>query len=173
VQSPVTSTTFDDVTNYNVRAANDDDDLVGIHVASWQPSSLPFAPQPATPLRDDAASSFSAATLSDLQSAWPYDRRLHLVAEAPDGSLAASCIVWFDATSRVGAIEPLGVHPEHRRRGLAGALCHYAIAQVRARQGREVVIHPRGDPGYPAALGAYQRVGFAIRERTRVFAPPT
>jgi GNAT superfamily N-acetyltransferase len=93
----------------------------------------------------------------------------HLVVEAPDRVLAASCIAWLDPTTGTAAIEPLGVRPAYRRRGLAGALCRHAAQVVRAAGGREIVVHPLGDGGYPAPLGAYLRCGFHRVGRTRLY----
>jgi ribosomal protein S18 acetylase RimI-like enzyme len=45
-----------------------------------------------------------------------------LVVEAPDGSLAAFTLVWWDPVARAGEFEPVGVHPDHRRRGLGRAV---------------------------------------------------
>ncbi|HWQ84470.1 MAG TPA: GNAT family N-acetyltransferase, partial [Anaerolineales bacterium] len=41
-----------------------------------------------------------------------------LVVEAPDGQFAAFCIFWLDAINRTGYFEPVGVHPDFRRKGL-------------------------------------------------------
>ena len=155
---------------YIVRSAAKDDDLVSVHRASWQPQHLPFAPEHRPVIEPDATSAFTRDNLAAIQSAWTYRRDLHLVVEAPDSSLVASCIAWFDEPNKTAAIEPLGVHPDHRRRGLAGALTLHAVSAIRDAGGREVVIHPRGDPAYPAASRAYFRIGFAPIDRTRRFA---
>jgi GNAT superfamily N-acetyltransferase len=155
---------------YVVRSAAKDDDLVSIHRASWQPRHLPFAKDHRPAINSGATSTFTRDHLAAIQSAWTYRGDLHLVVETPDSSLVASCIIWFDEPNRTAAIEPLGVHPDHRRRGIAGALTLRAVAAIRDVGGREVVIHPRGDPAYPAARGAYFRVGFASVDRTRLFA---
>lgn len=51
-----------------------------------------------------------------------YRRDLDLVAVAPDGSLAGFATVWFDDENRSASFEPVGVAPEHRRRGVGRAL---------------------------------------------------
>ncbi|MGE0795006.1 MAG: GNAT family N-acetyltransferase [Acidimicrobiia bacterium] len=154
---------------YRVRSAVEGDDLVGVHGASWRPADLPFAPGHDPPVDPAATSSFDAERLRDVQASAPYDLDLHVVAEAPDGSLAGSCIAWLDPATKVASIEPLGIVAGHRRRGLAGALCLEVARLVAARGGTEVVIHPRGDAAYPAARGAYLRVGFEPVGRTMVF----
>jgi mycothiol synthase len=44
------------------------------------------------------------------------------VAAAPDGSLAGFATVWLDDMVHSAFFEPVGVAPEHRRRGVARAL---------------------------------------------------
>ena len=105
---------------YVVRSASPDDDLVAVHRAAWRPADLPFARGHMPAFSTDATSSFDAAKLAAVQAADGYRADLHVVVAAPDGSLAASCIAWFDPPTGVAAIEPLGVRAEHRNRGLAG-----------------------------------------------------
>jgi GNAT superfamily N-acetyltransferase len=155
---------------YRVRSAEEDDDLLGVHRAAWRPGDLPFAPGCMPPFDPQASGSLTASALAAVQSAWPYRHDLHVVAEAPDSSLAASCIAWLDSAAGTAAVEPLGVVPEHRHRGLAGALCLHAARLVAAAGGHELVIHPRGDAAYPAPRGAYLRCGFAEAGRTRIYA---
>jgi ribosomal protein S18 acetylase RimI-like enzyme len=155
---------------YLVRSADAADDLLGVHQLAWRPADLPFAPGCAPEFDPEAASPMTASALAAVQATWPYRLDLHVVAEAPDGSLAASCIAWLDPATGVAAIEPLGVRPEHRRRGLAGALCLHAARLVADAGGNELVIHPRGDAAYPAARSAYGRCGFTQVDRTRIYA---
>lgn len=51
-----------------------------------------------------------------------YRRDLDLVAVAPDGELAAFTTVWFDDVTRTGYFEPVGVSPDHQRKGLGKAI---------------------------------------------------
>jgi ribosomal protein S18 acetylase RimI-like enzyme len=157
---------------YLVRPARPDDDLVAVHRASWRPADLPFAPGHAPTVGPDAASSLSADVLAAVQAHPGYDRDLHLVVEDPERELVASCIVWLDRETRSAAIEPLGVVPEHRNRGLARSMCLHAAAAVHDHGGREVVIHPRGDDAYPAPRAAYRGAGFVDVGRTTSYSPP-
>ena len=45
-----------------------------------------------------------------------------LVVTAPDGSLAAFCITWFDENSGLGVFEPVGCTQAYQRKGLTRAL---------------------------------------------------
>jgi GNAT superfamily N-acetyltransferase len=81
----------------------------------------------------------------------------------------ASCIVWYDPGSRAAEIEPLGVVPEARGRGLARLVIQEAVRRVASRRGREVVVRPRGDDDYPVPLAVYLACGFVVNQRDRVY----
>jgi GNAT superfamily N-acetyltransferase len=57
---------------------------------------------------------------------------LDLVAVAPDSSFAAYVGVPYDAANRRGIFEPVCTHPDHQRKGLAGALMHEALLRLKA-----------------------------------------
>jgi GNAT superfamily N-acetyltransferase len=154
---------------YILRSTEASDDLLGVHHSSWRPPDLPFADAYRPSFSENATSPLTKKMLNAVKANKFYRRELHVVAEAPDSTLAASCIVWLDARTGVSSIEPLGVVPEHRGIGLAGALSQYAVRAARGLGGHEVIIHPRGDVAYPAPRGAYLRAGFKTKSRTRTF----
>jgi GNAT superfamily N-acetyltransferase len=154
---------------YIVRSARPGDDLVEVHRAAWRPADLPFASGRGPKLASTATSSFTPEMQAKVEGTWPYRRDLHVVIQAPDGTLAASCIAWLDGATGIAAIEPLGVRPEYRRWGLAGALCLYAARLVHRAGGQELVVHARGDDVYLAPRGAYSRCGFRVVGRTRLY----
>lgn len=39
---------------------------------------------------------------------------------------------WHDTLNRTGLLEPVGTHPEHRRRGLGKAVVLHAMGQMKA-----------------------------------------
>jgi ribosomal protein S18 acetylase RimI-like enzyme len=51
-----------------------------------------------------------------------YRRDLDIVAAAPTGEIAGFCTIWYDDVTRNGFFEPVGVVPEHQRRGLGKAV---------------------------------------------------
>jgi mycothiol synthase len=57
---------------------------------------------------------------------------LDLVAVAPDGTFAAYVGIPYDETNRRGIFEPVCTHPDHQRKGLAGALMQEALLRLRA-----------------------------------------
>ena len=156
---------------YSVRPTRIDefDDRVEVHRAAWLPASLPWRHGHAPVIEPGATSSFTAASYRAVRDTWLYDQDLDLVAVAPDGSLAGCCIVWFDPASGVAEIEPMGVVPAHRRRGLAVALCHEAATRVQQRGGRELFINTGERDEYAAPSAAYLKAGFAFYERAASF----
>ncbi len=67
-----------------------------------------------------------------------YDPLLHILAEAPDGSVAAFAGFTIDSANRVATLEPVGTRAGHRRLGLAQAVINEGLQQV-ADRGVEVV----------------------------------
>ncbi len=104
-----------------------------------------------------APSRVTAQSYARLQQEWPYRADLDHVIEAPDGSFAAFCIAWLDERNRAGLLEPVGTHPDHRRRGLATAVCTGAIRSLRA-SGAEVAV--MGSEAGGPAEAVYEGIGF-------------
>lgn len=74
----------------------------------------------------------SSFAYRELQWAPDYRPEHDLVVVAPDGSYAACCIIWYDAENRVGHLEPVGTHPDFRRRGLARAVVLQGLHKLAA-----------------------------------------
>jgi ribosomal protein S18 acetylase RimI-like enzyme len=96
---------------------------------------------------------------------WPYRPDLDCVVVAPDRSFASYALGWIDEANRTGLLEPVGTHPDHRRRGLARAACLLALRQLRAAGATKVLVGSRGDAAYPIPSLLYESIGF--RELTR------
>lgn len=92
-----------------------------------------------------------------LQLEWPYRRDLDHVIEAQDGTFAAFCLAWLDEENRAGLLEPVGTHPDYRRRGLAIAVCRGAVRSLKAA-GATVAVIGSLDPSPAEAV--YEKVGF-------------
>ena len=92
-----------------------------------------------------------------LQQEWPYRADLDHVIEAQDGTFAAFCLAWLDEENRAGLLEPVGTHPDHRRRGLATAVCLGAVRSLRSA-GAAVAVIGSLDPSPAEAV--YEKVGF-------------
>lgn len=156
---------------YQIRSVRDGelDARVQVHRAAWRPATLPWAAGSQPTIAPEATSRFTAANYDQVRRTWLYEQSRDLVVEAPGGTLAACCIAWWDPAVRCAEIEPLGVVPGHRGKGLAGAMCLEVASQVDALGGDQVFINvgPRSD--YPAPAGAYLKAGFEVRSRARIY----
>ncbi|MCP3097888.1 GNAT family N-acetyltransferase [Myxococcus sp. K15C18031901] len=98
-----------------------------------------------------------------LMAAPRYQRALDLVAEAPDGSLAACVLGWLDDPHAVGEFEPVACAPEHRRRGLVRALLHEGLERMRRMGARQAIVY--AFEGTPASVALYRSAGFTVVDR--------
>jgi ribosomal protein S18 acetylase RimI-like enzyme len=92
-----------------------------------------------------------------------------LVIEAPDGSLAAFALAWYDGEGRVGELEPVGTHPDHQRRGLSRAIVSAAVTRLIDRGAAVVQVYSDRSEAAPESL--YAAVGFerrATHQRYRI-----
>ncbi|HWI64915.1 MAG TPA: GNAT family N-acetyltransferase [Symbiobacteriaceae bacterium] len=69
-----------------------------------------------------------------------YRQDLDLVVEAPDGSIAAFCIVWYDPELRIGIFEPVGTHPNHRRLGLGKSMMWEGFRRTEALGAKAIYV---------------------------------
>ncbi len=144
---------------------------VECHRAAWKPSDLPW-PERAVPVNPDLTSRFNQERYDNTRASLLYDRELDLVVEAPDGSLAACCVVWWDPESRSSEVEPLGVVPAHRRKGLAVAMALEACIQTARRGGDRVYINTTPNEAYSTPAKTYATVDYKPVDRGTVYTRP-
>lgn len=118
------------------------EERVAIHQAAW-----------GSPL-------FTTASLARLETTWPYRKDLHVFVQAANGTLAASAIIWFDEGTWTAEFEPVGTHPDFRRKGLGRALQLYGMQRVKELGGSKMLVACLGGSTHPAAKNLYQDVGF-------------
>lgn len=106
--------------------------------------------------RPERPSRVTEESYASVSSSWPYRESLDWVVAAPDGSFAASCLIWLDEENRVGELEPVGTHHDHRRRGLARAVCTAAVRALRAAGAETAIVSAVTDE----ARALYRAVGF-------------
>jgi GNAT superfamily N-acetyltransferase len=112
-----------------------------------------------------APSTYDAEAYEGVRRTAAYRGDLHVLVEAPDGTMAASAIMWLDEANRSAEFEPVGTHPGYRRRGLARAMLLHGMHLARAAGADHMTVACLGAPGHPAARDLYLGVGF--REITR------
>jgi mycothiol synthase len=88
-----------------------------------------------------------------------YNKELDLVIEAPNGSFAAFVTVRIDSVSRFAELEPVGVHPDHRGKGLAKAICCEGLRRLQKYNPKSITII--GAANTEAATRLYDSLGFS------------
>ncbi|WP_042405859.1 GNAT family N-acetyltransferase [Streptacidiphilus carbonis] len=116
--------------------------VVQAHLAAWAPSP------------------YSAEAYQGVRQSPPYRGDQHLLVEAPDGTMACSTIMWLDEVNKTAEFEPVGTHPDYRRRGLARAMLLHGMQLARAAGATHMTVACLGAPGHPAARGLYYGLGF-------------
>ncbi|MFF4866886.1 GNAT family N-acetyltransferase [Streptomyces sp. NPDC001231] len=112
-----------------------------------------------------APSPYTAEGYEGVRRTPPYRGDLHVLVEAPDGTMAASTIMWLDEANRTAEFEPVGTHPDYWRLGLGRAMLLHGMHLAREAGAHHMTVACLGAPGHPQARGLYYSVGF--REFTR------
>jgi ribosomal protein S18 acetylase RimI-like enzyme len=120
-----------------------------------------------------APSRVTEESYRDVQAAWPYRASLDCVLESPDGRLVAYCLAWLDESNGVGEFEPVGTHPDFRRRGLGAAVCRFALRRLREEGATQAVVYGDLDPANGGPKALYESIGFVETSRLLRFAVPT
>jgi ribosomal protein S18 acetylase RimI-like enzyme len=134
-----------------------DDAYVALHRAAWSTR---------------APSDYDARMHASVTSMPDFERELVPIIAAPDGTLAAYCIAWFDPRTRTVEIEPLGTHPEYRRLGLGRAIVEEVKRRSAARGASSVMVW--GGHNNDVAMHMYESAGLrsrrVLRDYKRTFA---
>ena len=79
---------------------------------------------------------------------------------APDGTLAATTIIWLDERNGTAEFEPVGTHQGYRRLGLARSLLRYGMQRAAQAGATEMLVACYGAPAHTAARALYYDAGF-------------
>ncbi|MFI5972459.1 GNAT family N-acetyltransferase [Streptomyces sp. NPDC051452] len=107
-----------------------------------------------------APSTYSARGCAGVRATATYRGELHLLVEAPDGTMAASTIMWLDEANGSVEFEPVGTHPDYRRLGLGSAMLPHGMHRARAAGATRATVACLGAVGHPEARGLFYGVGF-------------
>jgi GNAT superfamily N-acetyltransferase len=121
--------------------------VVQAHVDAWAPSR------------------YTIESYESVRQTAAYRGDLHILVEAPDGTMAASTIMWFDEANCNAEFEPVGTHPGYRRLGLARSMMLHGMHRARAAGATHVTVVCEGAPGRPGPRALYYGLGF--RELSR------
>ncbi|WP_189215900.1 MULTISPECIES: GNAT family N-acetyltransferase [Streptomyces] len=100
---------------------------------------------------------------------WPYRPETDLVVVSPGGDVVAYRQGRYDEAAGVGESEPVGTRPDHRRPGLARAVCTAVLHAFADAGGRRAVVRCRRDAACPVPKRLYGSLGFVPRTRTRTY----
>jgi ribosomal protein S18 acetylase RimI-like enzyme len=140
--------------NFTLRTVRGEGDLherVEVHRTVWAPSRV------------------SEESFRNVMSVWPYRADLDCVLEGPDGTFAAYVLCWYDEQNAVGEFEPVGTHPDHRRRGFGAAVCRYALRRLQEEGARRAIVYAGGRAEDAGARALYESVGFRCHARVVEF----
>jgi ribosomal protein S18 acetylase RimI-like enzyme len=96
-----------------------------------------------------------------------YDPELDLMTLSPDGRAASFCLCWVDPLNQVGLFEPVGTHPDFRRKGLGRAVMLEGMRRLKQRGMRTAVLGVDSDN--PGAIKLYESAGFHISDRQWIY----
>jgi GNAT superfamily N-acetyltransferase len=97
---------------------------------------------------------------TNLQSAPLYRRDLDIVAEAPNGEIAAFCTIFYDDDTRSAVCVLVGTAPEHQRRGLGKAVINEGLRRLQRMGGTRAFANgfdPPANALYKSVLGTSYR----------------
>jgi GNAT superfamily N-acetyltransferase len=117
-------------------------------------------------------SPYTVDAYEDLRATPPYRGDLHVLVEAPDGTMAASAVMWLDEVNKTAEFEPVGTHPGYRRRGLGRALLLHGIQVARDAGATQMTVACLGAAQHPSARGLYYSVGFRYFSRDVILLHP-
>jgi len=112
-----------------------------------------------------APSTYTAEAYEGVRRTAAYRSDLHVLVEAPDGTMAASTIMWLDKVNQTAEFEPVGTHPDYRRRGLGRAMLLHGMQLARDAGATHMTVACQGAPGRPSARGLYYSAGFRLFTR--------
>jgi GNAT superfamily N-acetyltransferase len=98
-----------------------------------------------------------------------YDPTLDLAVEDADGRVAGYALFWSDLTTLVGLLEPMRVHDDYQRRGLARLLLAAGLDRLAGKGARRLKVGFETD----AARSLYLGAGFVQTSIDRLLVRPS
>jgi ribosomal protein S18 acetylase RimI-like enzyme len=101
----------------------------------------------------------SVEDYATLRSCPGYDPALDLVVVDQSQAVVSFCTLWIDDANGVGLLEPVGCHPEFRRRGLTQFVILAGLQRLWERGAKQAIVRVHSDN--LAARKLYQSCGFS------------
>ncbi|WP_405098647.1 GNAT family N-acetyltransferase [Oceanobacillus sp. FSL H7-0719] len=137
----------DEFKGRHIKGSEDAANRVAVHRAAFHPSNV------------------TEESYLNVMNTYPYDASLDWVIEAPNGELAAFCLIWFDEVNKVGLLEPVGTAPGYRRMGLASSVCKLALHALREKGAETAIVVCVT----PETYEFYKSLGFESYAKTKSF----
>lgn len=115
-------------------------------------------------------STFTVARWRQLHSSPAGQYAVDVLVRTPGGTAAAAAIGWFAGPGRCAVLEPVGTHPDYRRRGYGRAVVLAAAEELRRLGASAVAVLPPAD--LEPAVGAYRAAGFELIGYEHTLTPP-
>jgi len=90
----------------------------------------------------------SIFSYQELQKAPDYHKENDFYITAPDGTFASTALVWYDEVNKIGYLEPLGTHPDYRKKNLAKELMNACFARLQELGATKMPMTGGFDPFY-------------------------
>jgi len=107
-----------------------------------------------------AGSKMTADAYRRMMGCAGYLAELDIVVAGPDGAFVAVGNCWLDQDNAVGEFEPVGCHPEYRRKGLAKAVVLEGLKRLQRLGGAGAVVYT--SDSNIAAKRLYESCGFDV-----------
>ncbi len=104
-----------------------------------------------------APSTYTAEGYQGVRRTATYRGDLHVLVQAPDGTMAASTIMWLDEANRTAEFEPVGTHPGYRRLGLGTAMLRHGMQLAREAGATHMTVACCGGAGATGGARAVLR----------------
>src|ERR1700749_701736 len=104
-----------------------------------------------------APSTYTAEGYEGVRRTATYRGDLHVLVQAPDGTMAASTIMWLDEANKTAEFEPVGTHPGYRRLGLGTAMLRHGMHLARQAGASPMKGARLGGTGAPRGRGGAHR----------------
>jgi ribosomal protein S18 acetylase RimI-like enzyme len=140
----------------------DQETLVAIALAAWEPINAYFRQAQGDELYDALHPDWRAEKARQIRSACAGDYGLWVCVAERDGRIVGFCTYGVRQANFLGEIGNNAVWPACRGQGIAGRLYAYALDDLRALGARYVVVDTGGDPAHAPARRAYEKAGFNV-----------
>lgn len=139
------------------------DQVVSLALLAWQPVYQGYRQALGDDLFRSAFAGWEERKAADVASACLQASGRSVDVALVDGRIAGFITTQIDPTGQYGVIGNNAVAPTHQGRGLAQALCTFALQKLKAAGVRHVTVSTGSDPAHAPARRVYEKAGFSAQ----------